>query len=88
MASIDPTTPLSIPILQNGSSAKYKLVSVVICTPYWHAYSYVVENGGWVLYNDDEVTVLKSPKKKYSNLDFSPYGDACMHSAILIYETA
>ncbi len=86
VASIDPTTPLSIPVLQNGKTIKYKLVSVVTCTPYWHAYAYVVEKKGWVLYNDDEVTVLKSPTRKYSNLDYSPYEDACMHSAIFIYE--
>jgi hypothetical protein len=85
-AAIDPTTPLSIPVLTNGENAKYKLVSVVICTPYWHAYTYVIEKAGWVLYDDDRVTVLKSPEKKYRDLDFSPYEDACKHSAIYIYE--
>ncbi len=86
LASIDPVSPLGIPVLTNGKNVKYKLVSVVTCTPYWHAYTYVVEKGGWVLYDDDRVSVLKSPTKKYRDLDFSPYQDACMHSAILIYE--
>ncbi len=86
IASIDPTTPLKIPVLRNGNTAKYKLVSVVICTPYWHAYTYVIEKAGWVLYDDHRVTLLKSPDKKYKDLDFSPYQDACMHSAIYIYE--
>ncbi len=86
IASIDPTSPLGIPVLSNGNVAKYKLVSVVICTPYWHAYSYAIEKSGWVLYDDDHVSVLKSPDKKYKDLDFSPYQDASRHSAIYIYE--
>ncbi len=83
---IDPTTPLQIPILTNGKNAEYKLVSVVICTPYWHAYTYVLEQAGWVLYDDDRVTLLKSPEKKYKDLDFSAYEDACKHSVLFIYE--
>ena len=87
-AEIAPTSPLSIPVLTNGKKAQYRLVAVVICTPYWHAYTYVIEKGGWVLYDDDRVSVLKSPDKKYKDLDFSPYGDASKHSAIYIYEAA
>ncbi len=87
-ASIDPTTPLTIPVLTNGKNVEYKLVSVVICTPYWHAYTYVLEQAGWVLYDDDRVSLLKSPEKKYKDLDFSAYEDACKHSVLFIYEAA
>jgi len=85
-ASIDPTSPLSIPVLNSGKDAKYKFVAAVICTPYWHAYTYCVEKDGWVLYDDDRVKLLTSPEKKYKDLDFSAQQDAAMHSLIFIYE--
>ncbi|MBS0636643.1 MAG: ubiquitin carboxyl-terminal hydrolase [Verrucomicrobia bacterium] len=85
--SVEPVS-ISIPVLSNGKDAKYKLVSVVICTPYWHAYTYVIEKAGWVLYDDDRVSLLKSPDKKFKDLDFSAYQDASRHSLIYIYEAA
>lgn len=86
---VAPSNTLEIPIAKNMGYARYKLVSIVIGRDsIKHAYSYVLEKGAWVEYNDSRVIIHKDPetKKRSKNSKLTPFEDACKHSQILVYE--
>lgn len=70
------------------SNVRYKLVSIVIArTSIHHSYNYVIEDNGWVEYNNHRAILYRSPKTKKRNKDtFTAYEDACRHSEVLFYE--